>query len=628
MCGLAGFAGSGDRGDLGAMVASLIHRGPDGDGIYVDPDHRVYLGHRRLAILDIEGGAQPMWSADGQVGVIFNGEIYNHVELRRDLEKLGHVFRTSHSDTEVLVHGYKEWGSTLPERLNGMFAFAIYDRPRKRLFLARDRFGEKPLFYALTPQVFAFASELTALACHRGIEDSPSIRSLQKFFAYGYLPAPNALFRDCHKLPGGHYLIYDLDSGNISVDAYWRFRVAPDVALDRVPEPELVEELRALLDQAVRRRLISDVPLGVFLSGGLDSSAVALAAARALPAGTLRTFTIGFTESSFDESPFARRVADVIGSKHDERLLEMQDAAALMPRVLAKLDEPLGDASLLPTYLLSQFTRETVTVALSGDGGDELFAGYDPFAALGIARRYARLVPAGMHKALRRLADLLPVSSRNMSLEFKLKRGLMGMSYPESARNPIWMAPVEPDLMGELFDEPLVLEDLYEEAIQVWDSAESSNPVDRSLDFFTNIYLQDDILGKVDRASMMVSLESRAVFLDNDLVEFCRRLPNHYKYRNGTRKYLLKKALQGRLPRDIIHRPKKGFGIPLARWLRSLPEAMPRREIAGMKLGWMTRCFDEHRAGKADHRLPMWCWLSLQQILARRESRPASGLVA
>jgi len=628
MCGLAGFAGSGDRGDLSAMVAALLHRGPDGEGVYADPDHRVFLGHRRLAILDIEGGTQPMWNEDGNVGVVFNGEIYNHQELRSTLEKAGHVFRTSHSDTEVLVHGYEQWGSALPERLNGMFAFAVYDRRNRRLFLARDRFGEKPLYYSLTPHVFAFASELTALVCHSRVDDSLSIPSLQKFFAYGYLPAPNALFSGSRKLPGGHHLTFDLDSRKVAVEPYWRFRVAPDAALDRVPEQDLVAELRHLFDQAVRRRLISDVPLGVFLSGGLDSSAVALAAARALGPDSLRTFTIGFTEPSFDESPFARRVAGVIGSRHDERVLQAEGAAELMPPVLAKLDEPLGDASLIPTYLLSRFTREHVTVALSGDGGDELFAGYDPFAALDFARRYARLVPAGIHKGIRRLADLLSISSKNMSLEFKLKRGLMGMSYPECVRNPVWMAPVEPDIMGELFDSPLNLEELYEEAIQIWNSGESTQPVDRSLDFFTNMYLQDNILNKVDRASMMVSLESRAVFLDNDLVEFCRRLPNHYKYRNGTRKYLLKKALHGHLPQDIIDRPKKGFGIPLASWLRSVPKKVPNQEVAGMKRDWMERCWHEHRAGTADHRLAMWCWLSLQQILAQREPRAASGLVA
>jgi len=628
MCGLAGFAGSGERGDLRAMVAALVHRGPDGEGVYIDPDHRVFLGHRRLAILDVEGGTQPMWNEDGQIGVVFNGEIYNHLELRRTLEKAGHVFRTSHSDTEVLVHGYEEWGSGLPERLNGMFAFAVYDRRNGCLFLARDRFGEKPLYYSLTRDVFAFASELTALARHSRVDDSLSIASLQKFFAYGYLPAPNALYAGSRKLPGGHHLRFDLDTRKLAVECYWRFRVAPDAGLDRVPERDLVAELRHLVEQAVSRRLISDVPLGVFLSGGLDSSAVALAASRALEPGTLRTFTIGFTEASFDESPFARRVAGVIGSHHDERVLEAEGAAELMPQVLAGLDEPLGDASLVPTYLLSRFTREHVTVALSGDGGDELFAGYDPFAALSIARHYARLVPPGIHRGIRRLADLLPISSSNMSLDFKLKRGLMGMSYPECARNPIWMAPVEPDIMGDVFDHPLNLEELYEEAIRVWSSGESTEPLDRSLDFFTNIYLQDDILTKVDRASMMVSLESRAVFLDNDLVEFCRRLPGHYKYRNGTRKYLLKKALQGDLSQSLIDRPKKGFGIPLASWLRSVPKRVPDQDVAGMKHDWMARCWHEHRAGNSDHRLVIWCWLSLQQILARHEPHAASGLVA
>lgn len=628
MCGLAGFAGSGDRGDLSTMIASLHHRGPDGEGVYVDPDRRVFLGHRRLAVVDIDGGAQPMWNEDGQIGVVFNGEIYNHQELRGYLERAGHSFRSSHSDTEVLVHGYEEWGNTLPERLNGMFAFAVYDRRNERLFLARDRFGEKPLYYSLTADAFVFASELSALTEHPSVDHSLSIRSLQKFFAYGYLPAPNAIFNGSRKLPGGHHLTFNINDGNICVAPYWQFRVAPDRNLERVPERELVDELRTLLDQSVRRRLISDVPLGIFLSGGLDSSAVALAAARILPADSIRTFTIGFAEVSFDESPFARRVAAQIGTRHDERVLRAEDTAQLMPEILAKLDEPLGDASLIPTYQLCQFAREHVTVALSGDGGDELFAGYDPFKAIGIAERYARLVPRGVHTGIRRLADLLPVSSRNMSLDFKLKRGLMGMSYPACVRNPVWMAPVEPDLMGELFDSPLCMEELYEEAIDVWNSSESTDPVDRGLDFFSNVYLQDDILTKVDRASMMVSLEARAVFLDNDLVDFCRRLPARYKYRNGTGKYLLKKMLEDDLPRDIIERPKKGFGIPLASWLRSVPAIIPQRPVTGMKLDTMTRLWEAHRAGRVDHRLPMWCWLSLQQLLSRHGCPVTSDRVA
>lgn len=628
MCGLAGFAGSGDRGDLSTMIATLVHRGPDGEGVYVDSDRRVYLGHRRLAVLDIDGGAQPMWNEDNHIGVVFNGEIYNHQELRATLERAGHSFRSSHSDTEVLVHGYEEWGSALPERLNGMFAFAVYDRRNGLLFLARDRFGEKPLYYSLTADTFVFASELSALAHHPAVGDRLDIRSLQKFFAYGYLPAPNAIYSGSRKLPGGHHLTYDIQSRKISVEPYWQFRVAPDSDLERARESDLVAELRHLLDQAVRRRLISDVPLGIFLSGGLDSSAVAVAAARALPADAIQTFTIGFTEPSFDESSFARRVAAQIGTRHHERVLRAEDAAGLMPRVLAGLDEPLGDASLIPTFQLSQFTREHVTVALSGDGGDELFAGYDPFKAIAIAERYGRFVPATIHEGFRRLADLLPVSGRNMSLDFKLRRGLMGMSYPECVRNPVWMAPVEPDRMGDLFDSPLSLEELYEEAIRIWNTSESPRPVDRSLDFFSNLYLQDDILTKVDRASMMVSLESRAVFLDNDLVDFCRRLPTRYKYRNGTRKYLLKKMLADDLPRDIVERPKKGFGIPLASWLRSVPATMPQRPVAGMNPAAVKRLWDAHRAGRADHRLPMWCWLSLQQLLAQHAPGAAPERVA
>lgn len=628
MCGIAGFVGAGGRGDLEAMIASLRHRGPDGEGVYVDPERGVFLGHRRLAILDIEGGAQPMWNEDGGVGVVFNGEIYNHRELRVSLEKAGHAFRSHHSDTEVLVHGYEEWGSDLPQRLNGMFAFAVYDRGRERLFLARDRFGEKPLFYSQSPRGFVFASELTALALHPCVDARLSVRSLQKLFAHGYLPAPNTIIEGARKLPGGHHLTYELRGQGITIEPYWEFRVAPDASLERAAEPELVGELRRLLDQAVGRRLESDVPLGIFLSGGLDSSAVALAAARALPADTIRTFSIGFREPSFDESHFARRVAALVGTRHDERVLGAGDAAGLVPEVLARIDEPLGDPSLVPTYQLSRFTREHVTVALSGDGGDELFAGYDPFRAIGIADLYSRLVPGPVHRGLRRLAEMLPASERNMSLDFKVKRGLMGISYPERVRHPVWMAPVEPDRMGELFEAPLPVEELYEEAIGVWNTARSDDPVDRGLDFFTNLYLQDDILTKVDRASMMVSLESRAVFLDNDLVEFCRRLPARYKYRNGTRKYLLKKMLAEDLPGDIVERPKKGFGIPLASWLRTVPREMPRRPVPGMRLDVMARMWDAHRAGRADNRLPMWCWLGVQQHLAGRDAGAAPEHVA
>ena len=617
MCGLAGFAGEGDCDDLRAMTHALVHRGPDGEGFFIDKTTHVHLGHRRLAIIDISGGRQPLWNENGTVAVIFNGEIYNHLELRAELVTRGHVFHSSHSDTEVLVHGYEEWGAALPERLNGMFAFAIYDQNRKELFLARDRFGEKPLYYAWRPGLFAFSSELGGLVRHRGVGTALDPHALQKFFAYGYIPAPSALYRGCAKLPGGCHLQMKLDGSEPQVVRYWRFLIDPDPRLQERSEDTLAEELRELLIQAVKRRLISDVPLGVFLSGGIDSSTVAAAAATHLPPGSLETFTIGFTEPSFDESPYARTVSEALGTRHQQDMLDMDGARVFIPEVLDRLDEPLGDASIVPTFLLSRFTRRRVTVALSGDGGDELFAGYDPFAALAPAQLYKSFMPNGWHRRIRRLADLMPLSTRNMSIDFKIRRSLAGLSYAPSMWNPVWLGSVEPDAMADLFHEPLDADELFSEATALWNRDPEQSLVDRTLEFFTNFYLQDDILTKVDRAAMMSSLESRAVFLDNDLVDFCRRLPHQLKYRRGTRKYLLKKAVSGMLPPEILNRRKKGFGIPLAKWLKVVPLRPPMEPVPGVDLAEVRSCWREHREGRADHRLFLWSWLSLQSMIAR-----------
>jgi asparagine synthase (glutamine-hydrolysing) len=614
MCGLAGFVGRGSRADLLSMAAALEHRGPDGQGVFIDDAQRVFLAHRRLAIIDIAGGHQPMWNEDHQVGVIYNGEIYNHAALRAELTAKGHVFRSDHSDTEVLVHGYEEWGEGLPARLNGMFAFAILDRPRRRLFLARDRFGEKPLYYCQGKDFFGFASELSALACHPACDRRLDERSLQKLFAYGYLPAPHALYRGSRKLPGGSSLTYDLEQGTMVIVPYWRFRLQPDESLGDRHEPALVEELTALLSQAVRRRLISDVPLGVFLSGGIDSSTALAMAVQHRPAALLKTFTIGFTEPSFDETPFAQAVASAFGTAHQVRQLDLESARGLIPRVLGRLDEPFADPSILPTYLLSAFTREQVTVALSGDGGDELFAGYDPFKALGPARWYRQLVPRRLHDGARRIVDFLPISARNMSLDFKLRRGLAGVSYPPAVWNPVWMAPLEPRELEDLFDAPVRYEDVYDEAIALWERDPSKSDVDRTLEFFTTFYLQDDILFKADRAAMMSSLETRAIFLDNDLVDFCCKLPHRFKIKNGQRKYLLKKAMARYLPADILARPKKGFGIPLAKWLREL--SPPEGSVLTLRPTAVARRWQQHRSGAADHRLFLWTWLALQHCLA------------
>ena len=610
MCGLTGFAGKGDGPILSAMTGCLVHRGPDGEGLYHDAQARVFLGHRRLAILDAPGGFQPMWNEDETVGIVFNGEIYNYAGLRADLVAKGHVFRSDHSDTETLVHGYEEWGPGLCEKLNGMFAFALYDKRQRRIMLARDRFGEKPLYYTAAKGLFAFASEIASLLRHPDVSPAPSQRSVQKYFAYGYLPAPHTQYAGIHKLPGGHTLVYDLVSQVVTVQPYWQFRLAPDQSLNDADEPRLIEELRHLTGQAVTRRMISDVPLGVFLSGGLDSSAITMAAARS-STQPIKTFTIGFEEKSFDESSYAWQVAEHFHTEHHAQVLDRDSGFRLIPEVLGRLSEPLGDASVIPTYLVSRFTRSHVTVALSGDGGDELFGGYDPFKALKPAALYQRLMPPGLHTMARGMADYLPVSAANMSFDFKVRRMLKGLSHRPALWNPVWMAPLDPGEIAALFDDPLPGEDLYSEAIALWDRAGAGDDIDRTLEFFTNLYLQDDILTKSDRAAMMVGLETRAVFLDNDLVAFCQRLPNRFKFRNGKGKYLLRKALREQIPDNILDRPKKGFGIPLNRWLRELPP-VKAASVAGMKQAEIERMWAEHRSGRRDHRLFLWSLLSLQ----------------
>lgn len=616
MCGICGFSGDGTLEDLDAMTTLLAHRGPDAKGSWHDPDVPIYLGHRRLSIIDIDGGSQPMWSKDGRLCVVFNGEIYNHRELRAELEKKGHRFETGHSDTEVLLYGYREWGTALPGRLNGMWAFAIYDRGRNRLFLSRDRFGKKPLFYALKNRTFVFASELHALARHPSIQTSISRKSLLKYFAYGFIPAPCSLYRGVYKLPGGHNMTVDLAGKGIAIEKYWEYVIEPFRRIPANPEACWGERIRELLRRAVKRRLMSDVPLGIFLSGGIDSSAIAAVAASIRGGDNVHTFSIGFPEKSFDESAQARFAAGHIGTRHHIKMLSMDHARGLLPEIAGRLDEPMGDASLLPTYLLSRETRKTVTVALGGDGGDELFAGYDPFHALRLAERYRSLVPNPVHHAIRLAVSFFPVSHRNISLDFKVKRTLKGLSYPMPFWNPVWLGPLEPAELRSVFSGRIDMEEVYSEAIECWDACAQENLLDRTLQFYTRLYLQEDILVKTDRAGMMNSLEVRAPFLDIDLVDFVRRIPSRYKYRYGQTKYILKRALEPVLPKRIVYRKKKGFGVPTGRWFQngglsvSVPDTRDNGKCAAMNPQTIRTLAADHRKGRADHRLFLWnYWL-------------------
>ncbi len=598
------------------MTDRIQHRGPDADGLWADDTARVFLGHRRLSIVDLAGGAQPMWTADGQVGVVFKGEIYNHAELRAELKKRGCEFQTDHSDTEVLLHGYRVWGEAFVERLNGMWAFVIYDKVRRRLFGSRDRFGKKPLYYFHEGETFGWASELPALLEHPCAPRSLSALSLQKYFAYCFIPAPRSIYERVWKLPGGHSFSYELDAGTLKTWRWWEFVLESSSELAGVTDDnkavdDLCEELRATLDRAVKRRLMSDVPLGVFLSGGIDSSAVAALAAKHVPAGQLNTFSVGFNEASFDESPWAALMAQELGTHHHHETLDLDGAVALIPEILSRLDEPLGDGSLLPTYLLSRFTRKHVTVALGGDGGDELFAGYDPFRALASAEKYAKLVPKPVHTAVRLMASRLPVSHQNMSFDFKVKRTLMGLSYPPHLWNTVWMGAVEPRELDAAFSEPVTQEEVYSEAIAAWDQCRQPNLIDRSLQWWTNLYLQDGILAKVDRASMLCSLEARTPFLDIEVANLARRIPWQLKLRGGQTKWILKRALRPLLPSTIIDRKKKGFGMPIGRWLREGRFDLNHQEApAELNNRFVQRKIRAHMDNKADERLFLWCyWL-------------------
>jgi asparagine synthase (glutamine-hydrolysing) len=610
MCGIAGFVGRGERADLERMTHAIAHRGPDADGHWIDDKSAVHLGHRRLSIVDLTGGGQPMWTADGAIGVVFNGEIYNHAELREQLKARGCVFQTDHSDTEVLLHGYREWGDEFVTRLNGMWAFAIYDRAAGRLFLSRDRFGKKPLYWFHEGATFAFASELTALLAHPACPRSISPLALKKFFAYALVPAPRSILDRVWKLPAGHNLAFDLREQTPRVTKYWDFVLEPAAPVKS--DDALAEELLSLVEAAVQRRLMSDVPLGIFLSGGIDSSLVAALAARHVPAGSLRTFSIGFTEASFDELAWANKVASLLGTNHQTEVLDLDTALEVLPQIFDKLDEPQGDGSLIPTWLLSRFTRRHVTVALGGDGGDELFAGYDPFLALRKAETYAKLVPKPLHLAIRLLAAHLPVSHANLSLDFKIKRTLRGLGHPAKLWNPIWLGALEAGDIGEFLGEPVAPEELYSEAIEQWDACPQRDVVDRTLQYFTKIYLQDGILAKVDRASMMNSLEARAPLLDIEIADFARRLPHEYKLRGGTTKYLLKLAAARVLPAEIIHRKKKGFGSPIGPWFRT------GRLAVKNPAPFVQSRFAAHRAGKTDERLFLWCEHVFEEWQTRR----------
>jgi asparagine synthase (glutamine-hydrolysing) len=620
VCGIVGYVlACGDRSPdpavLKRMNDRLAHRGPDDEGFFVDGP--AALAMRRLKIIDLETGQQPMSGEHRRVWAVFNGEIYNYRELTAELTGRGHTFRTR-SDTEVTVHGYEERGLASLGALEGMFALALWDAPARTLVLARDRLGIKPLYYAVLPDQIVFASELKALVEHPAIDRTLDVTALSRYLAHEYVPAPASILRSVRKLPAGHWLTYT--DGRLKVEPYWTLDFRPDPALDG---PDAVDRLRQVLDLAVRQHLISDVPLGVFLSGGIDSSTVAALAARHV-GGRLKTFSIGFEDPSFDESPHARRVARALGTDHHEEILSAGGARDLVQRLPDLLDEPLGDASLIPTFLLSRFTRRSVTVALSGDGGDELFAGYPTYQAHRLAS-VVEAIPGWIRRGLVRPAvERLPVSLSNLSLDFKLKRFFEGMDYGDVDRHAVWLGSFTPAEQGELFT-PEALGRMeappsYATFHDILAAAPSVQGLERMLYLDLKGYLGEGVLTKTDRASMACSLEVRVPFLDRRVVELAARIPMRLKLRGLTTKYVLKRAVADVLPREILARPKKGFGIPIGHWFRG--ELRPLlREVCGadaIRRGGLfrpqavARLLDEHESGRRDHRKKLYTLLAFQ----------------
>ncbi len=627
MCGLAGLVGrpgyDPERSrTVQRMTATLVHRGPDGEG-YAARDG-CDLGFRRLAILDLDACAPPYSNEDQTVWTVCNGEIYNSDGLRSDLESRGHSFRTR-VDTEVLPHLYEEFGVSLVDHLDGMFAFAVWDERRRELLLGRDRAGEKPLFYWTDGQELAFASELRGLLAHPRVSRALDPVALRRYLLHDYFPAPLTPIRDVHKLPAGH--VMRLREGRVSIRRYWD--LAEHFGRNNGAGPaELAEELDRRIGIAVGRRRRSDVPVGVFLSGGIDSSTILAHLAEQMGPG-VPAFALGHAEHAFDEAPFAARMARHFGADYHELILDHDDLDRGLQRIAAGMDEPLGDASTIPTHLLALFARERVKVILSGEGGDELFGGYPTYVGDSFAELYRR-APAALRAGLAALAmRAVPVTMGNVGLDYLLSRFLSGAGRERVERHHCWFGSLLPErhpgVLAPRVMEALGADDPFGSARARLSGRALPDGLSELLYSDFAMYLQDDLLTKVDRATMLASLEARAPFLDHELAEFVAGLPSRLKVRRFTTKAILRSAQKRRLPAEVLSRRKRGFNIPFSRWLlhglgerlreRFSPERLGARGILSSE--GVAALLEEHLSRRADHRKPLYTLLALDLWLDR-----------
>jgi len=612
ICGVYNFNGEAVNAKLIArMNSTLQHRGPDDEGVFVEGP--VGLGNAHLAVIDLSlSGHQPMANEDRSIWITLDGEIYNFPELRERLEKRGHRL-CSKGDTETVLHLYEDYGADCVRHLRGMFAFAIWDSRKGCLFLARDRVGQKPLYYFHNQNTFVFASEIKAILEHPEVPRRVNLKAIPLYLTYGYVPAPETIFEGIHKLPPGHIMI--VEDNNLEASQYW------DVSYlcDQSPAHEgyYIEELRGLLKEAVAVRLVSDVPLGAFLSGGIDSTAV-VAVMSELMGQPVKTFAIGFAgEPSFDELEYARLAAKRYGTDHREFVVEPK-AIELLPKLVWHYDEPFADSSAIPTYLLSKLTSEHVTVALNGDGGDELFAGYERFAAARLAEAY-RKTPQFIQRWLARLLGALPESTSYRGFVRRARRFAESAPLPLLERYLGWVGVFSDDLRASLLTDDQEI-DVTEHFANHLNRTEDLDPISQLLYLNTKTYLPEDLLVKADRMSMANSLEARAPFLDQHFIQFAAEIPPSLKLNGLTTKYILKKALRGVVPQEIIDRPKHGFGVPVGKWFRTdlkdyvkemllSPKALKRGYFREEALRWLIR---QHQEGKRDFGHQLWTLLTFE----------------
>ena len=629
MCAIAGIINPRDavaaESIVRAMTAAMAHRGPDGSGCFASSD--AVLGHRRLAVIDPSGGVQPLFSEDRSVVAVVNGEIYNFRELRAELERLGHRM-ASRCDSEVLVHLYEEYGSDCVRRLEGMFAAAVFDCRRRKLLLLRDRFGKKPLLYFMRGETLVFASEFCGLECHPDLPREPDLAAIGDFLSLQYIPGPDTVYRKVRKLMPAHLLEYRLDTGAVSIRRYWELDYRKKEWNLRFADA--VHELRRLLENAVAARLESDVPLGVFLSGGIDSTIVAGLTARKLSPRRCAAFTIGFDHAAYDERQFAAAAAVAVGRFASAKLDHRIEVAApcgfeLLKKLVYHTGEPYADASLLPTYQLCSFARRSITVALSGDGADEIFCGYERYSAMRLIHRLDWF-PAGWLRKLCGGSDGRPAGAGERSTAGRLLRfvRLFGVGEPEryfslldrcpvGVKSALW--PVYSGRMGTA---------AQQFAAPQWFGA-ATDPVERCSELDVHTYLPGDILTKIDSASMAVGLEVRSPFLDREVVEFAARLPLAYKLRGWSRKRILRAAFADLLPGELLHRPKRGFGVPVADWLRGAWRQPVEEELLhsgrltgfGIEIPEVEKLWREHQRREGDWSYLLWSLLNLSLFAER-----------